>query len=238
LFPEGASNVQRLKLYGEHLHADVLALLITSCKALRHFSYSQFSNSGGNCRPWNDEPHYKKQSLVIDFRVIIRALQQHHNIWRTLAIYNTGATDEKSATGWASASLAGLEKLEKVCLDASVLFEQTHWPRLDKVLPAYLNFLRLENTWSTLMNDFEERDGMLSVLESATKTFPALGIIDIQIDEEFWNREVANTWHVGMSTATSTITSFTISGVKVRYLDEDDDSVSDATFRWDLEEQA
>jgi hypothetical protein len=88
LFPEGASNFQRLKLYDKHLHAGVLALLITSCKALRHSSYSQFSNSGGNCRPWNNEPHYKKQSLVTNFRVIIRALEKQHDSLQTLAMYN------------------------------------------------------------------------------------------------------------------------------------------------------
>jgi hypothetical protein len=121
LFPEGASNIQQLKFYGENLNTDVLALLITSCKALQHLSYSQSSNSGGNLGGSNDRCN-EEQSLSIDFRVIVHALQRHRSSLRALALYHTGATDDTTTAIWASASLAGFEKLEKVCLDASVLF--------------------------------------------------------------------------------------------------------------------
>jgi hypothetical protein len=114
-----------------------------------------------------------------------------------------------------AASLAGFDKLEKVCVDASVFFETTPWSGLHNLLPASLTYLRLENTWPTLMCDFEERDSTskLSVLESTKPPFPALRTIDIMMDEGLWAREVEKV----MSSATS----FRVWRDKVRYLDPD-----------------
>jgi hypothetical protein len=170
-------NVRSLNLDRGYLHADALALLITKCKALRDLSYNWRGNFG-RIHLFHREGELLMQS--IDFCVIIGALERHHNRLRTLTMYNTGATNKETATVWASASLAGFDKLEKVCVDASILFEKTNWARLHEVLPASLTYLRLENTWPTLMTDLRERNGTLSILDSATKPFPALTCIDIK----------------------------------------------------------
>jgi hypothetical protein len=179
LFPEGSSNVRKPDFYGECLHAVALAIFVKCCRTLHHLSYAQLCNDGGNL------PLYQPHST--NFKTIIEALKKHRGSLRSLALYNTGATDPGISTDWTTTSLAGFDTLERVCVDASVLFEQTSWVDCSAKVPSSVLYMRFQNTWLSLMQDFEDQQGTLSVPKDRT-LHPHLKYLVISKDEDFWSR--------------------------------------------------
>jgi hypothetical protein len=172
LFPDGASNIRTLDLYRNYLHKDALAISVKCCKTLHHLSYAQFSNN-------NNNRHSPFQSHSLDFSIVIQAPQKHHGCLRSLALYNTGATDISTSTNWITASLASFDTLKQVCVDASVLFEQTSWANCSAKVPSSLVHLRLQNTWRSLMQDIEDQEDILLVFKYRT-LHPSLESVVIQ----------------------------------------------------------
>lgn len=120
---------------------------------------------------------------MLDFPIAVDALQQHCESLRSLALYNTGATDPAAANSWVSASLRGFDKLEKAYLDASVLLARSSWGALRDLLPASMEDLYLVNTWLPLVLDCQDLEGTLSTLEDKA-SFPVLEYVRITISEE------------------------------------------------------
>ncbi|KNG47889.1 hypothetical protein TW65_05388 [Stemphylium lycopersici] len=171
--PEDTSSVQSVRFSGHFLHPNVLELLIKCFKALRYFEYSQSYNSSN---AWGVDEE------LMDFCTLGQALQKHCNSLRTLAIYNTGATNPWSFSGCIPISLLGCHKLEKVNLDARMLFAPSHPKSLQDVLPTSITSFLLQNVPGP---DFNHVAALVSKLKERL-VFPKIEYIGFQVLPADW----------------------------------------------------
>lgn len=138
-FAADTSDIEELKIEGYPVHADALAVMLDSCRALRTFSHGlaiYYFDCGGQMMMTRET-----RPPCPDFQVLGNALAKHKLSLEKLAIHNMVRHPGKPMLG-----LETFEKLECATVDTCVLWDADY--SQPSALPLSLRKLRVEHVWA------------------------------------------------------------------------------------------
>lgn len=163
IFPNGTSSITTLRLGWCHIHISVLAIILRSCRALEHFTYSN-SDFGGTGLRYGSGP-----VKTVDFSPVRKALLRFIHSLRSLIIYSVGL---RYSDAWKPiGSLTDFEQLESLKVDFAVLFlSGSSGAMLSTFLPRSIQRFRMRDTNWRFLENMTHKDGLLSDLPGNTMT--------------------------------------------------------------------
>jgi hypothetical protein len=175
MFPQRSTRIRSLELSGEFIHEDALSTLIDACQGLEFFCYGPWSDQGGM--------YTKTPRNLVSLAKVIRSLYEHQTTLHSLALYYTGYSGPIS-------SLSGFIKLERLCIDTSLLYFDRNAPAesLRGMLPSSIRRLRLQGTLPCLFTDPSDSLCGSKGVDVAQLVLPQLEYLGLGMKED-WEKD-------------------------------------------------
>jgi hypothetical protein len=181
-FDTGMSNIKALRFAYGYIHPQVLASMVTSCRALTSFSYTCCS----------DKSIYNP-SLDVDLSVVVSALLVFAPILQLLELAGIESDYNNQQRYTIVSQMHYFTALQVLRLDASLFLPNSGpWPRLSSLLPGTIKHLQICNVEEDVYEALTSPTGMLSDLLTAHD--PAFTLLEKWDTVLSWSFERSESW--------------------------------------------